>query len=82
MVLGAVIGLVGGSYASNANDEASTAYETYDESLRARLNLLEPNNEGRPKHDRKRPTKPEPRETSDESEPEAPAAEGEPKATE
>lgn len=82
MLFGAVLGLVGGSYASNANDEASTAYETYDESLRARLNLLEPSNEVKRKRHRKRPTNPEPREPADDSDSERPAAEGEPEAVE
>ena len=82
MILGAVVGLVGGTFAGTANDEASTAFETYDESLRDRLDLNRPTNEPGQKPRHKRAPNPEPSEASDGSDSPAPKATGAPEAGE
>jgi hypothetical protein len=42
IALGGILYLVGNGFATNANDEAATAYETYDGGLKQHLGLCEP----------------------------------------
>lgn len=51
MLAGGLLSLIGGVYSGKAHDEASTAFETYDSSLKANLGLYEtaPSVEARPR---------------------------------
>lgn len=68
MILGGVISLVSGVYSRQASDEASTAFETYDGALRARLDLRDRDDaEPKKKHHKKRAREREQPEPPDDS---------------